>query len=299
MTETLSNATGPPAIVPNDVATKADEVVAQVASLIGKAESLVIDTQDDFENAGELVQRIKGAAKRLEDSRKGLVEPLNHQVKVINAAFKAKTSELDRAENLLKYGVPEGRGQEGTAGYLRRQEERRLELQRIEDQKRLDALREAEERRQAQLAEAAALEKDPDPIAQESAADLRAAAEVVPAELLEAPVPVKTMEKVSGVSMREEWIPEPIEPTSFGIAALRTEAEQALRLLQMLAPTDERAKALADRLDFALRSAVEPLYLDIKLRIAPLKSLGTSMKGAHKVPGITFRKEINVASRAK
>jgi hypothetical protein len=44
---------------------------------------------------------------------------------------------------------------------------------------------------------------------------------------------------------------------------------------------------------------VEPIYLDIKLRLRPLKSLGTSMKGKHVVPGITFRQEFNVASRAK
>jgi hypothetical protein len=271
-----------PPSVPETVRAELDALVRQTAAVLAGVDSYVVETQDEFEMSAEVLQRIKGQQKRIEDWRKTAVAPFNTFVKTVNAEAAKQAEPLEGGERKVKGAI---------AGFLQAQERKRLELQRIADVERARQMREAEEARQKQLAEAAALEAEGDPDLADTVELIRAQAEEIPAELA-APAPiVQTVEKVSGVHMIESWKPVITDPVSFGLMRLRSAAEDAFSSMPDCQVREE--------LRAALNGAVPFEFLKVEIRLADLKNFGSRTKGMGVMNGVTFEKEFTVASRAK
>ena len=78
---------------------------AEIAAIVGTAEKLTIRTPEQYQNAAELLQRIKGVVKRSEADRTAQVKPLNDQVALINAEFKPVKTAAENAERVIKAGI--------------------------------------------------------------------------------------------------------------------------------------------------------------------------------------------------
>lgn len=113
---------------------------------------LVVQSQDDYDLAVGELRQIKGAAKAMDAERVSWVDPLNQQVKRLNAMFMPRLKLLEQAEDTLK---------EKMAAWLRAEEQRRAEERRRAEEaaeaerRRLEA--EAQAARERAEAEAAAL----------------------------------------------------------------------------------------------------------------------------------------------
>lgn len=79
-----------------------NKLEAAVKAAVTKADSIVVDTEESLLTATDIVKFIKEKSKHIEKERKGLVDPLNTHVKMINARFKHLSEPLDAAENILK-----------------------------------------------------------------------------------------------------------------------------------------------------------------------------------------------------
>lgn len=109
------------------------------------ANSLVIDSHEMYQIAGEDLSNIKRRQKDLEEQRTGIVKPLNEAVKRINDMFRAPMDFLTQAEGILKrrmlaYTDEQERKRRVEEAKLRAEAERRAaeERARIESQRRAD-----------------------------------------------------------------------------------------------------------------------------------------------------------------
>lgn len=84
---------------------KRDEILAELSTILSTAESLEIRTATQYENAAELLQRLKGAMKRSEEERKALVKPYNDEVARINGDFKPVKDRAGQIEGMLKRAI--------------------------------------------------------------------------------------------------------------------------------------------------------------------------------------------------
>lgn len=108
-----------------------------------KAEAVVIASDDDYNMATEYISALNTKKKQLEKLRKFFVEPLNQQVKNINAMFKPQVEAHDGVIQIIKGKM---------ASYFDKKEK-----ERITEEKRLQAIREkANEKRAEQGKEAIA-----------------------------------------------------------------------------------------------------------------------------------------------
>lgn len=172
--------------IPSNVqVAKPDEqqLTAQAGDFLAKAKAITVSDQSSLEAAATYLRENKAEQKRLDDQRRGMVDPLNGVVKQINALFKPVTEVLEQAERIVKgavsdYQVAEQRriAQENAA----REEAARKERERLERQ----ALK-AQEQGKTEKAEA-----------------LHVQAATTVAVTAEAPA------KVSGLGMRMAWVAE-------------------------------------------------------------------------------------------
>lgn len=132
------------------------------------AEAYVIDSNDMYEMAGNELKEIKARAKRVEDQRKIMTQPLDTTKKAIMDFFRAPLEMLTNAENTLKRGM---------LTY-------KQEIDRKEAAERARIIAEAE--RQAAEAKAKNPDKPAPPV-------------ILP------PSTVKPVAKVSGISTRKVW----------------------------------------------------------------------------------------------
>jgi hypothetical protein len=164
---------------------EAKEKALEMASLANAV--VAIATDDDYRQAGELLTRIKGRARDLEELRKSLTRPLDESKKKIMALFAKPQDDLESAEGRLKKGMLEFS--------QRKEAERRAEEARLK--------KEEEVRNKA--AEEARLKRVDAALA---AGDERAAEEIFSAPAsAQAMVIVAKIEppKTAGVSVRKDW----------------------------------------------------------------------------------------------
>ena len=136
---------------------------------------------DEHAHAGELLQRIKGAAKRLIDRRKALTDPIDESRRAAMALFAPQVADLETAERDVKRAI---------GVYLDVQEQERRRLQ-------ADAEAKARKERERLQAQAQAAEKAGKVERSEVLAER--AAQVV------APVVVTAPPRVAGQSVRKAW----------------------------------------------------------------------------------------------
>lgn len=171
-----------------------DELRAFVQEALVEARELVIDSDDMYEIAGELLTKIKGRQQALDKQRRSIVDPLNLAVKNTNALFKAPMDAAESAESVLKIGM---------AGWVRyKQEEERIARQKAAQQA---ALKQARLDAEAQAAQEAAEEAEGTPQAQAAQVAAQEAAEAAAMPVAPAlTLPAKA--KAAGVSNRKKYV---------------------------------------------------------------------------------------------
>jgi hypothetical protein len=102
---------------------KIEEISKDLVLFQKKVDAIQIKDEKHFVNATEMLSQIKARQKRIEDIRKFFVNPLNSQVKAINAEFKKVSMPLAIMEQQIK---------EVIISY--RQE---VEIKRLEDEKKM------------------------------------------------------------------------------------------------------------------------------------------------------------------
>lgn len=91
-----------------------EQIVSQVQSygvavtdLQGQVDRVVIESNDVFTRAGDLMKVINVQKKKHDEARRALVDPLNAHVKFINDSFRPHTTALDAAKSSLKAKMDE------------------------------------------------------------------------------------------------------------------------------------------------------------------------------------------------
>ena len=131
-----------------DLATTVASYVDQAKDLVSQADRAEITTVEESGRGADFLKIVKGLTKRADEYRKGLVEPYNHRIKVINTEIKKVTEPLKEATKIVNGKV--------LAFALAEQKRQEAERKRIEDeaaQAALDAAEEAEKSGHADVAD--------------------------------------------------------------------------------------------------------------------------------------------------
>jgi hypothetical protein len=177
--------------------------------------ALVVNDQASLERAAAFLSEIKARAKDLESERKKITIPLDNAKKAVQALFSRPKEVLESIEGIIK-----GKMIEYAEGQERKRQEEQARLDRIaaqERKKKEDQERAWREKEEAARKEAARLE------AEGKAEEARKAQEVADkaaakaeersqaADDVFAPIAAPKVEKVAGVSYRENWTAEVVD----------------------------------------------------------------------------------------
>lgn len=88
--------------VPKEIETKVATIESDVLSFEEKAQALVIDSPEANTEATDILGVLTKRKKSIEEARKFFVDPLNQQVKAINAKFKPQTAQVDDVIKTIK-----------------------------------------------------------------------------------------------------------------------------------------------------------------------------------------------------
>ncbi|MCC6196759.1 MAG: hypothetical protein IT518_20080 [Burkholderiales bacterium] len=215
-------------------------LASQISDLESFASAYVVTTPEQYQAGAEDLKRVKAAQKHLEETRTAFTRPINESLKRLNSFFRAPAERLAAIERTIKSRL---------IAYSDEQERIRREKQRIADeearQARLRAEREAAAAREKAAREAAELRARADAEAEAGraaeAAKLAARAEAkveraeVKAEsfqqaaaMIVAPVVQAEQPKAIGVSTREVWKFEVVDPSKVS-AQFQMPDEQKIR----------------------------------------------------------------------
>lgn len=184
MTTTTEN----PMIEVAPISTKsANEYSDKALQLHERVKNLTITGQADYESAAAVLRSVKDMAKSLEEARKRITTPLDNAKKAVMDLFRPPTLVLEIAEKKIK---------ETMIAYTNEQERIRFER---EEKLRKQAENEETKKRaaleeKARKAREAGNEEKADQLEQK-------AAEVH----VQAPVLASTVQKVDGISMKQNW----------------------------------------------------------------------------------------------
>lgn len=211
----MTNATAELIEVQPIKADAANEYNKQAVALTEKAQKLVIKNQAQYEDAATLLKTVKGFADNLDAARKKITKPLDDAKKAVMDLFRSPSEALIKAEGQIKSTM---------IAYSNEQERIRAEQERIlrekaaaeesrqrkikEDQERQWREKEEAKRREAEeLAKAGRAEEARK--AQEAADKAAKIAEERRQQASEvyvpAPTVAPTIQKPSGVSMKQNW----------------------------------------------------------------------------------------------
>jgi hypothetical protein len=170
-----------------------NEALATLRQFAGEITELTISTDQQNQNASELLKRIKSDAKTVEDMRTTITKPMLGAKKMVDDYFRPLSETLGTAEVIIKRAILK---------FLQEQEAIRVAAQR-----KALAEAEAEEVRKRKLLEAQAVK------AEEKGNDVRAETLREKAEMVHVPVQVfaPSVTKVSGISTRKKWVFEIID----------------------------------------------------------------------------------------
>ena len=177
-----------------------------------------IATSEAYADAGEELKRVKGDAKKLEDMKREMLDPLAKAEKAIREHFRKPEAWLKDREDTLKRAMlayqeeqrREQQRREREAAEAQRKERERLALEAARKREEAAKKRAAEEERarkleaqgkaeQAEARRLAAIEAEEQRLAEADA--LQEAAVTMPT----APVVARAVPKVAGISTREVW----------------------------------------------------------------------------------------------
>jgi len=186
-----------------------DELSRRASSLIQGAGSLKVTDQRSAENATDIVKSLRGLFRKLEDARKGVIEPHREYITQVNNLFKSVTEQITNAGDSLKGRLGSYQQEQER---LRREEQRKAEAEAQKaaeaEQERLRVEREAAEEAARNAPDAVAARK-----AQEAAAEAARQAEEAQAKAdeekrqreLAARQPAPTRGMAATASTRKTW----------------------------------------------------------------------------------------------
>ncbi len=211
-------------------------------------------TADAALSANEALGMIKTLEKQLEASRKAEVEPLNEQIRTINAKYTDPRDLLFNAERVIKGALIVFRDVE----HKQLEDKRRIEAEAATKERgRLEE--QARKQREKAAAEAAKLEaKGQSERAQAALAlgELQAGATEHVAQLVTAPVSTAAPTKLAGSSFRQVWYGKVTDPKTFLLALLSS----PYNLSEVVAFKDAGLKKLAgtlqDKMDKVLPGSI-------------------------------------------
>ena len=233
---------------------KLAEISGEVAAIVVAARQIEVSTPEQASDATAFLAEIKASKMRNERARKFLVDPLNIQIKKINALFKETTTPLDVADRFVRRKVLD---------YQREQE--RL---RAEEQARLDAQRRAEE-------EAAAAER-------QRAEEAARAAEREAAEAERKRQAQRGKRRKEIAAMDDDELAMLIEGQHGDVDMRLAEEEAAAR---------KQACEAQERAEVARREAEEALQRSIALQAAPALQVAAAAPLAAAVGSASVRRE--------
>lgn len=180
------------AIIPQPEVLDEQQLFRDVSDIEFQAESLVIQTDEDYTFAGEFGKMLKKKAAQVTTFFKPMKDSAYQAHKAVCDREKAMITPLRNAEKTVKQAM---------SGYIVEQERKRKEAEAA-------ARRAAEEERERKLQEAAALEEAGD----KDGAEIAMAEAVVMDEAASYSVPAASKPKVSGVSTSKDWEILDIDP---------------------------------------------------------------------------------------
>lgn len=172
---------------------QANEYNAKALELTTQAKQLTIKSQPDLERAADLRKTIKDMGKNLEEARKKITSPLDVARKAVMDLFRGPAEALASAEITLNKAI---------TTYTSEQERLRLEAE-----VKLRRQAEAEEKRKREALEERARKAAEAGKAEKAEELLQKAAEVQ----VVAPTLAPTIQKVAGLSFRENWFAEVVD----------------------------------------------------------------------------------------
>lgn len=180
------------ATVPQVGTVDEQRLTTEVTDIEFQAESMLIQTDEDYAAAGEFGKMLKGKAAQVTNFFKPMKDTAYQAHKAVCDREKAMLAPLRNAESIVKKTM---------GAYLMEQERKRREAE--------EAARQAAEReRERKLQEAAALEAAGD----KEGADAAMTEAVVMDEAAGYSVPAMTKPKVAGVSNTKDWEIASIDP---------------------------------------------------------------------------------------
>lgn len=157
------------------------QLVALTATILKEAEHYKVATAEQYSLSADMLKRIKGHQKKLDDEEKTITKPLNDALKATRDLFRSPKADAEKAESLVKRALLAYADEQDR---IRREEQRKADEQARKEREKLEE--------QARKAAASGKEEKADLYSQRAAA-------VVPAVIQRAP-PV-----ISGLSTRETW----------------------------------------------------------------------------------------------
>lgn len=181
----------------NAVAQQVAKLDEKALAELAQAQAITISSNQEYEDAGNILKQVKNRQRELEAQQKGTTAPINEALKKVRELFRGPLDKLSQAEQIIKRGM---------ADWYRK------EQQRIADERRAAA--EAARKEQERLARRAekAAEKGQDDKAMEL--QMQAAHVAPPVVQAEAP-------KAAGVAVRARWTAEVVDK----MALIRAVAE--------------------------------------------------------------------------
>jgi len=123
-----------------DLAATIQGYVEKAEDLLGQAERAEITNAELAGNGADFLKITKGTAKRLDEWRKGLVDPYNQRIKLVNAQVKTVRTVLEKATKIVN-----GKVLDYQLAAQKAQEEERQRLEAEAAEAALEAAVEAEE----------------------------------------------------------------------------------------------------------------------------------------------------------
>ena len=145
------------------------------------AQSIMINTQADYNNYVHILQMVKGKLKQIDDKRKEITKPLDQAKKSIMDLFRKPLDKLQEVEKIIKNALII---YQDIQENIRKEEENRLRIEAEKERAKL-------ERKAQRIEEKGDVEK---------AEEIRQEAEII-----QAPIVAPKIDKVAGISFREKW----------------------------------------------------------------------------------------------
>ena len=247
--------------VPDENDARIIEIRASATGHMGQADMIVIDSNEMYEIANDMLATVHSKSKELEARKQSITKPMNEALTAVRRLFKPAEEALDVAKSTLKRKMIDYQSQV--------EAERRKAEAEAERQRQEEIAAAAAEAAAAEAAVERAVESgDTEAFVEASNAMVRAEDKQLEAEVATPHVVATARPSSGGHAMGKTWKAEVTDLPAF---------------LRFMADELEKGDQRFDK------------TLDLKL--GQLHSFGKATKGTVSIPGVTFHEEKTLAAR--